>query len=113
MSDPFATVRRMARRWLRGLSFVRSKPYLAMAVLAAAVTAASWAQADTVNFSQFGPEGTTFSSPLSGLTEGGVSVTLTSATGQFQTFTEGSGWIACFPPARHCCQVDSVLVPLF
>jgi hypothetical protein len=77
---------------------MKSKRYLAIAALTAAFAGGGLAQADTINFSQFGPEFTTVLSPLTGVSVGGVSVKLTSPTGQFETFTEGSGWIGIFPP---------------
>jgi hypothetical protein len=69
------------------------------AIFAAATLAflASQASADTIDFSQFGAEGTLLSSPLVGLTEDGVTVTLTSPNGSFETYTEGSGWTGIFP----------------
>ena len=62
------------------------------------------ANADTIDFSQFGPPATTLTSPLNGTTTGGVGVTLTSPNGSFQTFVEaphvtaGDGtWEGTFP----------------
>jgi len=82
---------------LRGVTIMKLKHYLAIAALTAAFAGAGLAQADTINFSQFGPEFTIVLSPLTGVSVGGVSGTLTSPTGHFETFTEGSGWIGIFP----------------
>jgi hypothetical protein len=54
-------------------------------------------KADTVNFSQFGANGTTVSSPLTGTTTDGVGVTITSPTGSFQVLQEGTTWDGIFP----------------
>jgi hypothetical protein len=53
---------------------MKSKRFLAVIALAAGF-AASAARADTINFSQFGPEDTVLSSPLTGVTVGGDTVT--------------------------------------
>jgi hypothetical protein len=79
---------------------MRWKPLLSICVLAFAV---GQANADTIDFSQFGPKNTTLTSPLSGTTTGGVSVTLTSPNNTFVTFVEqshafGAGtWEGTFP----------------
>lgn len=62
-----------------------------------ALTGSGLAKADTVNFSQFGPNGSTHASPLTGVTTGGVGVTLTSPTGSFTVYQEGSTWNGIFP----------------
>jgi hypothetical protein len=46
------------------------------------------AQADTIDFSQFGPPGTILTSPLTGVTTNGVSVTLRSPQQTFETFVQ-------------------------
>jgi hypothetical protein len=62
------------------------------------------ANADTINFSQFGAPGTDLSSPLVGITTDGVAVTITSPSGAFAAFIEaphvflGDGtWEGTFP----------------
>jgi hypothetical protein len=75
---------------------MKSKRFLAVIALAAGF-AASAARADTINFSQFGPEDTVLSSPLTGVTVGGDTVTLTSPNGTFTRLNEGSGWLGIFP----------------
>src|SRR6516162_6411076 len=52
---------------LRGLTIMKLKHYLAIAALTAAFAGAGLAQADTINFSQFGPEFTIVLSPLTGV----------------------------------------------
>jgi hypothetical protein len=76
---------------------MESKRYLAVIALAAGFAAASSAQADTINFSQFGPTFTVLSSPLTGTTVGGDTVTLTSPNGSFERRDEGNGWAGIFP----------------
>jgi hypothetical protein len=78
--------------------------YLAVAALTAGFAGASAAQADTINFSQFGPPATTLTSPLTGVTVGGDAVTLTSPNNTFETFVQaphvspGDGtWEGVFP----------------
>src|SRR6266436_4051679 len=78
--------------------------YLAVAVLTAVFAGASAAQADTIDFSQFGPPATTLTSPLTGVSVGGDPVTLTSPNHTFETFiqaphvTPGDGtWEGVFP----------------
>jgi len=70
-------------------------PLMAAAALTAVV--AGVAQADTINFSQFSLDGTTLTSPITGTTTDGVSVTLTSPNGSFERLTEGSSWYGIFP----------------
>jgi len=59
--------------------------------------------ADTINFSQFGPPATSLPGTISGVTTGGVGVTLTSPNNSFETFVEashalGAGtWEGTFP----------------
>jgi PEP-CTERM motif len=62
-----------------------------------AVAGSRMAKADTVDFSQFGSDGTTHASPLTGVTTGGVGVTITSPTGSFEVLQEGSSWNGIFP----------------
>jgi hypothetical protein len=76
---------------------MKSKRYLAVVALASGFAAASAAQADTIDFSQFGPAFTVRSSPLTGVTVGGDTVTLTSPTGAFERRNEGLGWSGIFP----------------
>jgi len=78
--------------------------YLAVAALTAVFAGADAAQADTIDFSQFGPPGTILTSPLTGVTTNGVSVTLTSPQQTFETFVQapqvspGDGtWQGAFP----------------
>jgi hypothetical protein len=79
------------------------KRYLVASAVAVAFAGVNVAQADTIDFSQFGVRGTTLSSPLIGTTTGGDGVTLTSPTGQFFRFDElshafGAGtWEGTFP----------------
>jgi hypothetical protein len=79
---------------------MRWKYLISVCVLTVAV---GHANADTIDFSQFGPKDTTLSSPLIGTTTGGVSVTLTSPNNTFVTFVEqshafGNGtWEGTFP----------------
>jgi hypothetical protein len=79
------------------VTIMGSKRYLAVVALAAGFAAASAAQADTINFSQFGPTFTVLSSPLTGTTVGGDTVTLTSPNGAFERRDEGNGWSGIFP----------------
>jgi hypothetical protein len=83
---------------------IKPHHYLAAAGLMAVFAGASAAQADTINFSQFGPQATVLTSPLTGLTIGGDTVTLTSPNRTFETFvqaphvTPGDGtWEGVFP----------------
>ena len=76
---------------------MKSKRYVAMVALVAGFAAASAARADTINFSQFGSPFTVLSSPLTGVTVGGDTVTLTSPTGAFERRNEGNGWSGIFP----------------
>jgi hypothetical protein len=78
---------------------MKAKRHLAMVTLVAGFAAASAAQADTINFSQF-PAFTVLSSPLTGVTVGGDTVTLTSPTGAFERMDQtptGMGWNGIFP----------------
>lgn len=68
---------------------------VAAAALAAFVAALP-ARADTIDFAQFGGDGTNLGSPLTGTTKDGVSVTLTSPNGSFERLTEGSSWFGIF-----------------
>ncbi len=80
----------------RLVSLVDSKRMSGLVVaLGLAMTGA--AHADTINFSQFGADGTTLSSPLVGVTMGGVGVTLTSPNGSFTMYQEGNDWHGIFP----------------
>jgi hypothetical protein len=74
-----------------------AKTLVASVAALAAFAGATAAQADTINFAQFGTDGTVLSSPITGTTTDGVSVTLTSPNGSFERLTEGSGWIGIFP----------------
>ncbi len=67
-------------------------------VLTAAAFAmvASQAQADTINFDQFGSDNTNLSSPLHGTTQDGVGFTIASPNGGFTVLTEGSSWFGIF-----------------
>jgi hypothetical protein len=76
---------------------MKAKRHLAMVTLVAGFAAASAAQADTINFSQFGPTFIVLSSPLTGVTVGGDTVTLTSPTGAFERFDQSNGWNGIFP----------------
>lgn len=63
---------------------------------------ASAARADTIDFAQFGAPGSVHASPLTGVTTGGVTVTLTSPNDTFQSFVQaphpGVGtWEGVFP----------------
>jgi hypothetical protein len=74
---------------------MRSK-LLVSAAIASALSSA--ALADTIDFSQFGPDGTSLTSPLNGVTTGGVGVTITGSNGLgFSRYTEGSSWQGIFP----------------
>ena len=55
------------------------------------------AKADTIDFSQFGPQNTQLNSPITGTTTSGVGVTLTSPIGSFFTRVEGDSWQGIFP----------------
>ena len=61
------------------------------------VVAVEQAKADTIDFSQFGPQNTQLNSPVTGTTTGGVGVTLTSPIGSFFTRVEGDSWQGIFP----------------
>ena len=63
---------------------------------AAAVFVAGHAAADTINFGQFGAEGATPSSPLTGLTHDGVGFTLVAPGALFRD-NEGSAYLGDFP----------------
>lgn len=63
---------------------------------AALVVVASQAQADTIDFSQFGFEYTNLGSPLVGTTHDGVTVTITSPNDSFTIYVEGSAWHGIF-----------------
>lgn len=69
---------------------------LQVAAAALSITAVA-AHADTIDFSQFGPDGTTTGSPLVGTTTLGDTVTLTSPNGSFTRLTEGTTWHGIFP----------------
>jgi len=63
-----------------------------------AIPAAGYA--DTINFSQFGPDDTSLPSPLTGTTVGGVGVTLTgpvAGPSSFTVLTQGTTWLGAFP----------------
>jgi hypothetical protein len=68
-----------------------------------AFAGASAARADTIDFSQFGAPGSTFASPLTGVTVGGIPVTLTSPNGTFGAYIQASHalgdgtWEGVFP----------------
>lgn len=62
----------------------------------AAAFAVGTANADSINFAQFGPDGTSLGNTISGTTYGGVGVTLTSPGGGFQMYTEGTSWDGMF-----------------
>jgi hypothetical protein len=77
---------------------MKAKRHLAMVALVAGFAATGAAQADTIDFSQFGPVTfTVLSSPLTGVTVGGATVTLTSPTGGFERRDQGNGWSGNFP----------------
>lgn len=62
----------------------------------ATMSGAGVAQADTINFSQFSGLGS-LGSPLTGVTTGGVGVTLTSPNQTFSLLTESDTWHGIFP----------------
>jgi hypothetical protein len=69
---------------------------LVSAAIASVLSSA--ALADTINFSQFGPDDTVLTSPLTGVTTGGVGVTITGSNGLgFTRKTEGASWMGIFP----------------
>jgi hypothetical protein len=79
---------------------MKKYPVLALMV---AVLGSGMAKADTINFTQFGPYGAffppeTISSPLTGVTTGGVGVTITSPNGYFEVLQQGTNWAGNFPP---------------
>jgi hypothetical protein len=82
---------------------MKSKLHLAVVVFAAGFAAASAAQADTINFSQFGPAFTALMTPpvLTGTTVGGDTFTLNGGlngpSGSFERRDEGNGWSGIFP----------------
>jgi len=53
--------------------------------------------ADTIDFSQFGPDGTSTAGTVTGSTVGNVTVQITSPNGGFQTAIEGYDWLGIFP----------------
>jgi len=63
-------------------------------VLASALSAPAFA--DSIDFTQWGADGTTFTSPGTGVTNGGVGFTITSPNGSFTQLQEGSSWIGEF-----------------
>lgn len=73
------------------------KLVFALFVVLTGIAGGITANADTIDFSQYGSEHSTHTSPLTGLTTDGVGVTLTSPNGQFTMLTEGSGWHGIFP----------------
>jgi PEP-CTERM motif len=73
------------------------KKSLIVFALMTAVAGSGVAKADSINFSQFGANGSTHASPLTGVTTGGVGVTLTSPNGTFVVLQEGSTWDGIFP----------------
>ena len=75
-----------------------TKKFLVVLALMAAVGGTGMARADdTINFSQFGANGTVLGSPITGLTTNGVGVTLTSPNGSFTVLQEGNDWNGIFP----------------
>ena len=75
---------------------MKTKFMLATAI--AAAFSCTVAIADTINFSQFGPDGTALTGPLSGLTTDGVEVTITGSNQLgFTRETEGASWAGIFP----------------
>ena len=73
------------------------KKYLMVLALMAAVGGIGIAKANTVDFSQFGPGGTSLGPTITGFTTGGVGVTLTSPNGGFQVLYQDTGWNGTFP----------------
>lgn len=74
------------------------KTSLLLATAIAAAFSCTAANADTINFSQFGPDNTVLSSPLSGFTTDGVGVVITGSNGLgFTRLTEGTTWMGIFP----------------
>jgi hypothetical protein len=71
--------------------------FLSVLALTVALVISGVAKADTINFQQFGPDGTFLGSPLVGTTEDGVAVTLTSPNGSFEVLQEGTDWNGIFP----------------
>jgi hypothetical protein len=84
---------------LRELIMFTSLKVLALASVAVlAIPAAGFA--DTINFSQFGPDDTSLPSPLTGTTVDGVGVTLTApiaGPSSFTVLTQGTTWHGAFP----------------
>lgn len=74
---------------------------LLLATAIAAVFSCTAANADTINFSQFGADNAVLTSPLVGITTNGVGVTITSPyldpTAGFIRKTEGTTWNGIFP----------------
>jgi hypothetical protein len=73
------------------------KPFLLGTTLVAMAIGSSAAMADTINFSQFGPDFTTLSGTQSGVTTDGVGFTIASPNGSFEVLQEGGGWTGIFP----------------
>lgn len=71
--------------------------FLAVSALTFLIGGSALAKADTINFSQFGADGTSLGSPLVGVTTGGVGVTITSPNGSFEILQEGNDWNGIFP----------------
>jgi hypothetical protein len=72
---------------------------------AALLSLPSIGRADTINFAQWGGDDTVLSSPLTGTTTDGVTVTLTSPDGSagndsagFTVYQEGTDWLGTFAP---------------
>lgn len=55
------------------------------------------AHADSINFGQFGPNGSTFPNVLTGTTTDGVGITVTGPGLGFEVLEEGAGWDGNFP----------------
>jgi hypothetical protein len=68
-----------------------------LSVLAFAVAGSGVAAADTIDFAQFGPDGTALGSPLTGTTANGVGVTLISPNASFAVLEESNEWHGIFP----------------
>jgi hypothetical protein len=73
---------------------MRFKAILATAILAALSAANTPALADSINFGQFGPDGTLYGNVVGGTTTGGVGFTITGAGFGFESVTANSpDWV--------------------
>ncbi len=76
------------------VSGIKAKALTMILALAGAATA----RADTIDFSQFGPEGTIVADASSGFTAGGVAFVISGGNGHLTVFDQGGLWTGAFAP---------------